>query len=878
MKSPRSSSKLGLVLSLLALVMLIGGLVLWNFMSVPNLEPYAVSSAYAPEPTRAYGAYYNQYPNSSALPTPTIYGQKPPVSIEQRPTPRSAASDPRNNEIPSGQVVGPVPTYGAPPTIIAGIPIGGIPTVDPNGPLSNLPMPGGAKEDINAPISVDKPFYSAPVGPITVKNGQFVDGQGARVFLAGVNYEGSVDRAWVMWNNDMFDLSLIDKDFKRAVEGGYNTIRMFVQTQLRDDILRGDFSKLDKVVELARKNGIFILLTFADYGEGDINSLVKVDTAVAQRYVNDHYMFGYDLKNEPNFNDVMGANYPAEMNVPLQTDAMVKTYGERTKESITLGRLSQERGYYFANANRLYQEYLEDAAAWTKARSNTTSLDYMDAPESAKWKPFLEAASGTLQAYIDFRMGAIRKFDKDKPVTIGWNNTFLGRLASNRNLSFVSIHRYAPPGASSLRITFAVLDNLKKTFANVPVVFEEFGYSNIDWPNRPIGQNTTAGHETAVWLYLYGRGFGGGYKWMLNNFSKGANPIENNYGLLDNQNNPKPAYGAARAVLRMAHLNRNPSGDFNNLDGPNDTDITYFWTSGNAFFGNSPAFNNSRIQFQQDGNAPWAVYTPNNGLGQIYIATASNARVSIDLKSFFPTWSTRNNPQILADSGSAPSNFERKDNKISFVARAGDLYTINIPILPAAFSRATPIGGPNSLYFNETGHNVSNAFKNYWQQRGGQFLLGLPISEEFQEGGYLVQYFERARLEYRPEFAGTSQEVQLGRLGSLVAAGRKDSDEKHFKAVNPFESTADRVFVKETGHSVSGGFKIFWEKYGGVNQFGFPISEEFEEKNPVDGKTYVVQYFERARFEFNAAARGTPNEVQLGLLGTQVLKARGWIQ
>jgi polysaccharide biosynthesis protein PslG len=46
--------------------------------------------------------------------------------------------------------------------------------------------------------------------------------------------------------------------------------------------------------------------------------------------------------------------------------------------------------------------------------------------------------------------------------------------------------------------------------------------------------------------------------------------------------------------------------------------------------------------------------------------------------------------------------------------------------------------------------------------------------------------------------------------------------------------------------------------------------------NPEDGKTYVVQYFERNRFEWHPENRGTPYEVLLGALGNTLLKLKGW--
>jgi hypothetical protein len=85
---------------------------------------------------------------------------------------------------------------------------------------------------------------------------------------------------------------------------------------------------------------------------------------------------------------------------------------------------------------------------------------------------------------------------------------------------------------------------------------------------------------------------------------------------------------------------------------------------------------------------------------------------------------------------------------------------------------------PERRYFLETGHSLAGGFLRAWEERGGARVMGLPISEEFAERdpdtGQLVtvQYFERARLAYYPEFAGTPQSVRLGRLGAELAARR----------------------------------------------------------------------------------------------------------
>ncbi len=74
-----------------------------------------------------------------------------------------------------------------------------------------------------------------------------------------------------------------------------------------------------------------------------------------------------------------------------------------------------------------------------------------------------------------------------------------------------------------------------------------------------------------------------------------------------------------------------------------------------------------------------------------------------------------------------------------------------------------------------------------------------------------------------------------------------------------------RSFV-ETGKTVCGRFLLYWEKNGGLPQQGFPISGEFRELSDVDGKSYNVQYFERAVFELHPENK-SPFDVLLSLVG-----------
>jgi hypothetical protein len=76
-----------------------------------------------------------------------------------------------------------------------------------------------------------------------------------------------------------------------------------------------------------------------------------------------------------------------------------------------------------------------------------------------------------------------------------------------------------------------------------------------------------------------------------------------------------------------------------------------------------------------------------------------------------------------------------------------------------------------------------------------------------------------------------------------------------------------------TGKTVCGDFLTYWDTHGGLAQQGFPISGQFSEVSDVDGKTYTVQYFERAVFELHPENK-PPFDVLLSLLGTRQLKQK----
>jgi hypothetical protein len=176
--------------------------------------------------------------------------------------------------------------------------------------------------------------------------------------------------------------------------------------------------------------------------------------------------------------------------------------------------------------------------------------------------------------------------------------------------------------------------------------------------------------------------------------------------------------------------------------------------------------------------------------------------------------------------------------------------------------------------FDETGKQICGRFMQYWQDHGGLPQQGFPITNEMKEVSevdgktYTVQYFERAVFEHHPENAAP-YDVLLSLLGSLALKQRYPGGPPPPAFDRP---TTGQTFP-ETGFTVSGRFLEYWRANGGLAQQGFPITEEIREVSALDGKEYVVQYFERAVFELHPE-NAPPFDVLLSQLGTMRFKAK----
>ncbi len=160
-----------------------------------------------------------------------------------------------------------------------------------------------------------------------------------------------------------------------------------------------------------------------------------------------------------------------------------------------------------------------------------------------------------------------------------------------------------------------------------------------------------------------------------------------------------------------------------------------------------------------------------------------------------------------------------------------------------------------SRYFSETGHTVSGVFLTFFDTRGGLEIFGYPITDQFEENGRLVQYFQRVRMEWHPENP-EPYKVQLGLLGDLLGHRAPPISASQIPPANH----PQRRYYPETGHILAYAFLAYYDTHGGLDIFGYPITEFIIE----NGR--IVQYFQRGKMEWHPE-NPRDRRVQLGFLG-----------
>ena len=135
-------------------------------------------------------------------------------------------------------------------------------------------------------------------------------------------------------------------------------------------------------------------------------------------------------------------------------------------------------------------------------------------------------------------------------------------------------------------------------------------------------------------------------------------------------------------------------------------------------------------------------------------------------------------------------------------------------------------------------------------------IYGFPITEDFPEGDYRVQYFQRSRLEFHPNNPPDFR-IVITDLGSEMLMLEKD---KFVELPQPPINSPVCQVTLGSQYLICEAFREFFNANGGLDQFGKPISNV--------GKIgdLLVQYFEHARFEWHPGLK-SGQRVVLSMIG-----------
>lgn len=141
--------------------------------------------------------------------------------------------------------------------------------------------------------------------------------------------------------------------------------------------------------------------------------------------------------------------------------------------------------------------------------------------------------------------------------------------------------------------------------------------------------------------------------------------------------------------------------------------------------------------------------------------------------------------------------------------------------------------------------------------------IGPPLEPARATASGVSQIFRNASISLREDLRDTPYYVQpeplgVGALRDLAYGGAE-------ALAGPVGEGAGQRFP-ETGHSLRGAFLDFWERGGGLEVFGLPLSEEFT-AIAADGQPRITQYLERAVLAFYPEDGG----VRLEPLGARTL-------
>ncbi len=167
--------------------------------------------------------------------------------------------------------------------------------------------------------------------------------------------------------------------------------------------------------------------------------------------------------------------------------------------------------------------------------------------------------------------------------------------------------------------------------------------------------------------------------------------------------------------------------------------------------------------------------------------------------------------EAIEENGHLVQYFQRA--RMECVTAAQGSCEVHLSPLGELLGRHTPRTSPVSdslirsglcRYFPDTGHNVCFSFLTFYLDQGGPDVFGPPISELAVEPGMIIQYFQRARIEWEMDSPLIGDAMHFGAIGEEYFRA-KDLDpnllspaESQYTSQNEGEIITVGVYVRVT--------------------------------------------------------------------------------
>jgi LPXTG-site transpeptidase (sortase) family protein len=173
---------------------------------------------------------------------------------------------------------------------------------------------------------------------------------------------------------------------------------------------------------------------------------------------------------------------------------------------------------------------------------------------------------------------------------------------------------------------------------------------------------------------------------------------------------------------------------------------------------------------------------------------------------------------------------------------------------------------PSKYFVAATGHVIAEPFLSGWISRDGLTTLGLPVSEPGDTNDRISQYFEYGYLMSRSA-STAAKDLRLQRTSRDLLATQHQPDRAVAGRRVGSARTTSAFVVSDNGAApkLSGRTKSFYERHGGEDRFGEPISTEYVAFG------MRTQWFEFGRLQWSVEDK----KVAAAPIGKELATARG---